>query len=355
VSAESVLSKAQEDRLQAAADAVEVISAESLLSRDFPPLRFIVPGIIPEGSTLIAAKPKMGKTWIGLGLGTAVSCAGSALINEPLDQGRVLYLALEDGERGIRDRLRHLLHGAPPPEKLDFLFECPRMDDGGLQVLETWEQQHPDRRLIIVDTLKRVRPLPKKGQNAYDVDYAALQDLTDFAHKHSIAVVVFHHLRKLPSLDDPFDEINGTMALTAVPDTNIVLRRTRGKAEAELHISGRLTREQDPYGMRFDNTTCLWTVTGSLEEQQKSTARRDLIQAVADNPGLKPKELGAIVGKGYEPTRQLLFKLRRDGDVSSDADGRYYAGTIAEPDGGNGHSQLFIVPPASPELVWEPV
>mgnify|MGYP003779546527 CR=1 FL=1 len=81
-----------------------MVSARWLMAQDFPPLEYVVPGLIPEGLTLLAAAPKIGKSWLVLGLGIACASGGYAFGQLPVDRRPVLYLALEDGQRRLRRR-----------------------------------------------------------------------------------------------------------------------------------------------------------------------------------------------------------------------------------------------------------
>ncbi|RCL89398.1 MAG: hypothetical protein DBW62_04500, partial [Microbacterium sp.] len=75
-------------------------TATWLMAQTFPPVRYVVPGIIPEGATLLVAAPKIGKSWLMLDTAVAAARGGRALGTVALGRPRpVLYLALEDGPR----------------------------------------------------------------------------------------------------------------------------------------------------------------------------------------------------------------------------------------------------------------
>src|SRR5687768_17069840 len=57
--------------------AIVVSSARELRRREFEPIRYVVPGYIAEGCTLLAGRPKLGKSWLVLEIGLAVSMGGS--------------------------------------------------------------------------------------------------------------------------------------------------------------------------------------------------------------------------------------------------------------------------------------
>jgi len=39
----------------------------------FPPIRWIVPDVLPEGATILAGRPKLGKSWMALDMALAVA------------------------------------------------------------------------------------------------------------------------------------------------------------------------------------------------------------------------------------------------------------------------------------------
>ena len=81
----------------------------------------------------------------------------------------------------------------------------PKLDEGGVEALSAWLRERPDARLVAVDTLAKIRPRTR-GQNVYQEDYAALEELLPLAAEHRVAIVVVHHTRKMAAAD-PLDEI----------------------------------------------------------------------------------------------------------------------------------------------------
>ena len=81
------------------------IDAETLLGMDFPPLEYVIPGYVVEGLTVLAGKPKLGKSWWAYDASIAVATGGKAMGSIDCEQGDVLYLALEDNRRRVKDRL----------------------------------------------------------------------------------------------------------------------------------------------------------------------------------------------------------------------------------------------------------
>ena len=137
-----------------------------LTVQQFPPLRYAVPGLIPEGFTLLIGAPKIGKSWLVLDLLLGAAAGGVALGRIGAgDARRVLYLALEDSDRRMQDRCRALLG---PGEEIPVLF-CYQTRVAAGMVLATiaaWMRRHPDTALIVIDTLGKVMPPAMQGESA---------------------------------------------------------------------------------------------------------------------------------------------------------------------------------------------
>jgi hypothetical protein len=56
-----------------------VFTAASLLAERFPEPRWAIPAIVPEGATILAGKPKKGKSFLALAFAVAVATGGYAL------------------------------------------------------------------------------------------------------------------------------------------------------------------------------------------------------------------------------------------------------------------------------------
>ncbi|MDC7338944.1 AAA family ATPase [Streptomyces lydicus] len=100
-------------------------TADQLMAAEFPEPKWAVPGILAEGVNLLAGPPKVGKSWLSLGLALAVAAGGYAFDSVPVDGGPVLYLALEDTPRRLQTRMGKMLGGQPAPGGLTLVTECP--------------------------------------------------------------------------------------------------------------------------------------------------------------------------------------------------------------------------------------
>ena len=76
-------------------------STTALMATVYQPIRWVVPGYVNEGLSILTGRPKLGKTWLGIDLAIAVSCGGAAMGSIICEQGDVLYIDLENGRRRI--------------------------------------------------------------------------------------------------------------------------------------------------------------------------------------------------------------------------------------------------------------
>src|SRR5215203_672216 len=307
----------------------ETFTAADLMALELPEVRWAVPDIIPEGVTLLAGKPKLGKSWLTLGLGVATATGGVALGTKRVERGECLYLALEDNRRRLQKRLAKLLAGGPAPEGLHIALEWPQLDDGGAKALDEWFEAQPDARLVVVDTLKKVRPRASSNRGVYDVDYEALEPLLPLAAKHNVAIVVVHHTRKLAAVD-PLDEISGSTGLSGGVDGALVLRRDRGRADAYLHVTGRDIEEEQELALRGDPNTAGWCIVGDADEYRLGEERAAVIRVLknADGP-LSPKTVAEALAKNSGAVRELLSQMAKSGEVENVSYGKY---TVKSPD-----------------------
>ena len=214
---------------------LETINAEDLQNRTYEPTPFLVEELLPEGLHILAGAPKIGKSWLALWLCLCVS-QGQPLWNFAVTQGEVLYLSLEDSYRRIQSRLFDLTEDAPPT--LHFAILADTLKHGLEQQIEQFLTEHPTTKLVVIDTLQRVRRAGGDS-NLYANDYQDVGLLKQLANRHHIAILLIHHLRKLHD-DDPMNMISGSTGLSGAADSAFVLQKHSRLANvASLHCTGR--------------------------------------------------------------------------------------------------------------------
>lgn len=305
---------------------ISTISAAKLIQKQFPAPRWAVPPILPEGVTIIAGPPKVGKSWMAYSLACAVASGGRALASYPSRQGVVLYLALEDNQRRLQERLNRLAAGENRLASEHLLLSCdiPRFDNGGLQALEKWLDDHPECRMVIIDTLGRFSPAPNGKMNAYDNDCRALGPMQKLAITRQIALVLVTHLRKQSS-SDALERVMGSTGITGAADAIWLLKRGRGEGNGILTVTGRDVEEQE-LAVQFEKATCQWTVLGDAEKYQLDKKRQEILNCLeqATEP-VGPKEMAEALGRKEVNIKNLMRKMHQSGQIGKVSRGEYVA------------------------------
>jgi len=160
---------------------------------------------MPLGFGLLSARPKKGKSYLALNVSAAKATGGCALGSKELrlEPGTVLYIAYEDKNRRVKNRLKTIMQGEAFPQRLYVAETWPRLLDGGLDRLDKWLTYNPDAKLVVIDTLGRFKPRKRPRQDDYEADLATGAALADLPHKHNVCLLGVYHNRKTES-DDPF-------------------------------------------------------------------------------------------------------------------------------------------------------
>ncbi len=286
-----------------------IFSLRDLLSWDLPPVCWAVPEILPEGLTLLAGKPKLGKSWLAL----SIAAGRVALGKQPIPQGDVLYLALEENARRLQARARQLLASMKEvPHGLDFALDWPRLAEGGLSHLEEYLKTHPNTRLVVIDTWAKVAPRTDHRRcTQYEGDYEALTPLKRLAETYHVSILAVHHLRKTGA-SDVLDEITGSTGMTGAVDGTLILKRERGQMDATLFVTGRDVEREQELALRFEAETAQWMLLGNAEEAGRSRARNEILDLLREQPeGMSPREIAGALEKNYHRSIGLLSPVLR--------------------------------------------
>jgi AAA domain len=304
-------------------------------AQEFPPLRYAIPGLIPEGLSLIVGAPKIGKSWWALGTCLAAASGGVALGRIPAGPSRpVLYLALEDSDRRLQDRCRQLLEGDVIPPRFEYLT---RIGSPGeiIPTVAAWIDRHKgEQPFVIVDTLGKVMPLALQGETTYQRDYRITSELKQLCDDDAgSAIGVNHHDRKAGS-DYFVDHVSGTNGLAGGADTILVLSRARGEPAGLLRVTGRDVPEGE-YALTLANG-CRWQLDGAdlaAAAAAASTARvtaglgdrsAAIIAYIAKHPdGVRAEGIAAALEMGTNEASTYLARLHDAGRIQRPQRGLY--------------------------------
>jgi len=300
-----------------------IINSADLENLQFPDPKWVLPGYLTEGLAVLAGRPKIGKSWLALGLADAIAQGGMALGNVQVEAGDVLYLGLEDTQRRLQKRLRAVRQGKPGTSRLEVVTSWPKLDQGGLDQLRLWLTRHPDARLIVIDTFQKVRGKPpSKNSGVYEADYDAVGGLKALADEFGVAILAMLHLRKAVA-DDPLDEISGSTGLTGAVDSILILKRDRANADAVLFATGRDIEEIET-ALRFDPATGAWTCLGNADEFRQSKERNAIIRVLMDaGAPMRPKQIAEALGKNDSTVKTTLRRMAKADLIRHAEGGRY--------------------------------
>lgn len=298
-------------------------TADRLVHHDFPEPNWAITGLVPEGLSVLAGAPKVGKSW--LALGWAISVAGGFRALHAIDcaAGPVLYLALEDNPRRLQGRILKVLDGATAPGGLYLPTALPNLNAGGADLIRAWLDVHPDARMVVIDVFAKVRG-QAAGSNAYSDDYRAAGLAKSIADEYGIAVVLVHHTRKMAA-DDFLEELSGTNGIAGAADTIHVLSRSRHEADAVLKTTGRDVEEAER-ALKFDQPTGTWSLLdGPVLEHTVHDTSAVILRYVRGHQGASPKEIADATGLSIDVTRKTCARMEKRGHLVRVADGRYAA------------------------------
>lgn len=298
---------------------LELIPMSEIVATEYPEMKWAVKGFIPEGLTLLAGNPKCGKSWTVLEMLRSVSLGEPAFGGMEVEQGNVIYLALEDTGRRIKQRYL-MLSGEDVPQNALVATHSPSLDEGLVKALERWILYTGDIRLIIIDVFGKIRGEGAGGKLSYQNDYKELENLKQMADRFSTSVLVILHTSKKTNPDDIFKNILGTQGTTGCADTMIVMDRPRNSDRGIFHMTSR-DMEDGALGFNFEDG--IITITEDIPELEKEffTKEDEIVQMLEEsNSPLSNKEILKQMSVRYPQTTgnyisKTLSKLKRENRI----------------------------------------
>jgi len=290
-------------------------TAKELMMLDIPPISWVVPNLLPAGLTIIAGKPKTGKSILALNIGIAVSTGRDLFGQINTNKCGVIYFALEDNDARLQDRLE-LLSGfydsIVNSEDFKTTLEIPRYDLGGLEYLEQIIKKDGIG-CVIIDTWQRFAPPKGTTESDYEFTYRIFSELSSMAKKYDVAIVLIHHARKNKSDSNySFDEIMGSTGITASVDTMMVLSKVQ-----ELHKLEATGRDVESAELllKFDKSTLTYTLTNTPYDDV--SPERQTIIDLMDN--VKKEFTVSLIADTLDVPKEnlkaLLSKMARTGQI----------------------------------------
>ena len=273
-------------------------TAESLMSRNIPmPKTFVGVGselpLLVEGTCILSAKPKLGKSWFALALCLAVA-KGEDFLGYKTHRCSTLYLDLETSEAIQKKRLVKILQGEQVPTNFYLDTETDAIGDGFMEQIEAYLQEDPNIGIVVVDVFQIIRsPLKNYKESEYAHAYRDITPLNELAQKYHISIILVCHDRKAVDPDDPFSNILGSTGLQGAASQMIVMFKRKKDDPIHISIKGKTIDGLPDLDVALDNAQWKIVEQGSKEDRERIAAQReymasDIRKAViklAERPG----------------------------------------------------------------------
>jgi hypothetical protein len=287
---------------------------EELAAAEFPEPDGPVPGIIPNGLTVLGGRPKRGKSWLMLQAGCSLG-VGGMFLDHQLKLKKVLYYALEDRPRRLKERTARL--GIPVYALIEFELALKPLQLGGLAQVEQ-AARYGGYQMIILDTIRRAMPgkdFNKDGALFDDI----LGQLQTLAQQTDTAIVTILHTRKSTAgFDpDPVDDVLGSTGLTASADCVLALYTEQGKKGATLKGRGRDLDDID-LALEFDKDTGCWQSNGESGEAKMKETEKEILAALEDLGKAQAHTIAKTLGKNYSNTHKIIAAMWTAGKIKKE-------------------------------------
>lgn len=295
----------------------QVATALELMELDMSPIAYLRDPWIGEGLTIMAGRPKLGKTTL-LRQKLAAVAGGKPMFGAGGPQATAAFLCLEEGDRLARKKFDAAGFDDATLANILIYFTWRRGKDGVLD-LHRMLDKFPNVRYVGIDSLTRFRDIPDARAPAFSCDYEAVSSLHAVAKaRPGLAIEVVHHTRKAKS-DDPLDDISGTYGVSAAVDSFWVLRHHEDGAV--LHIGGRLW-ENDATQFQLRRGRQVWELAG--EFTGASTTQIETLDVLRKSKGMTPTEAASAFNIKVQSAFDRLSRLVSAGLAYSKG-GRYFA------------------------------
>ena len=284
---------------------LHTVTFDQLMDSVFQGRPAVIDNFLYPGVYILAGAPKIGKSFLVAQIAYHVS-VGKELWGYIVHPGTVLYLALEDDERRLQNRMFRMFD-VEGTSALYFATHAKMIGRGLDEQLEGFIGEHRDTRLIIIDTLQKVRETIKDAYS-YANDYEIIGRLKTFAGKYGICVLLVHHTRKQPA-GDSFEMISGTTGLLGCADGALLMQKEkRTSYTATLDVVGRDQPDQRLYLIK-DPEHLNWELDHTENELWKQqpdallNAVAKLVSAESPEWEGSPTELSEILSQDIAANR----------------------------------------------------
>ena len=284
-------------------DGFNLISIGDLSSKEFTPIDWLLEPFLPRPSlTLIAGPPKVGKSWLCLFFALQIAS----------DENEVIYLANEDNERRLKDRINSICPF--PPDGLHFIAglsaeKVVPKGDAAHDFLRALVSRRPATKCVIVDTLAAIRAdiSQKRNRDEYSLSEEEFSNLRKLAHELGITLILVHHTRKANENDaHPVERILGSQGIAATVETIMVMKQELGSQDIALHVTGKDVEQQD-LCFPWERPGFGWP--SELVEARLGPFQSKCLAYIKDNPRCTQTSITEALGCDKSQTSRAVDRL----------------------------------------------
>ena len=295
--------------------AMQVTRLGELVHEPTRKVNFIWDRTLPVGGlSILAAKPKIGKSTLVRNLALAVA-RGQVFLGRATVQVSVLYLALEEQREQVATHFTNL-----EAEDEPVFVSTDRAPADSLGELEKHIRVN-EAKLAIVDPLFRF--LRISDANDYASVSSALEPLMALAKGTDCHIMLVHHMGKAERGHG--DQILGSTALFAAVDTALLMREKEG-----FRVISSIQR----YGHNFEETILtmdeptrsIYVVEGGLELSDTALRER-ILKALSDGP-MTAAQLMRTLHMRRNDLYRLLTEMVANGNLDREKRPRGQGGAL---------------------------
>ena len=351
-------------------------TAEALMEKDLPEPKVLIGAgaelpLLVEGTCILSAKPKLGKSWLALSMCIAVA-NGEPFLGYQTRKCSTLYLDLETSEQLQQKRLKKVLHGEPVPKNFYLETETDSLENGFIEQIEAYLEEDPDIGIVVIDVFQIIRsPAKSIKESEYEHAYRDITPLNELAQKHHISIILVCHDRKAVDPDDPFSNILGSTGLQGAATQMMVMFRKRKDDPIHISVKGKTIDGLPELNVKLDKAQ--WSIVEgadtasreqaeAMEEYKRSDIREAVIRGVQKYGSWRgrcselvamgidvgvpvietPKQIGAFLTK-HMPRFLALDSIRIE-IINNGTGGRFYKMYNSTVDTVDGWETLPLIP-----------
>jgi putative DNA primase/helicase len=300
-----------ENRVNRETSGLKLTRVGELLSEAPENIRWLVDELLPtSGLSILAAKPKVGKSTLGRNLAVAVA-RGSEFLGLPTTPGPVLYFALEEKRAEIRHHFQRM--GVTDEPIYVHVGAAPQ---DAFRVIENLIDQHKPV-LVIVDPLSRILRLA--DWNDYGKVTKAMEPLVDLARNTASHIMCLHHLNKAREIID-LDAMNGSIGFSGAIDTGLLT--VRHENDRAITSVNRYGKELPPTRLVLDGDTGIITAAGPVSIDPEARRAEDIVRLMSDAKPRTEDDIKQALRGNQTVTAKAIRALRASEVLVVEGDGR---------------------------------